>query len=83
VIPKEKIPEGQRCVKSKWLFKIKRNVIFTARFVTRGYSQMHGIHFTESYDPVINDVSFRIILIGMMVWSLKANIIHLSCFPSR
>jgi hypothetical protein len=27
------------------------------------------------YAPVINDVSFRIILIGMMVWNLKAKII--------
>jgi hypothetical protein len=29
------------------------------------------------YAPVINDVSFRIILIGMMVWNLKAKIIHI------
>jgi hypothetical protein len=36
-----------------------------------------GIDFIESYVPVINDVSFRIILIGMMVWNLKAKIIDI------
>jgi hypothetical protein len=28
VIPKNKIPEGRSCVKSKLVFKIKRNGIF-------------------------------------------------------
>jgi hypothetical protein len=38
VIPKEKIPEGRRYVKSKWVFKIKRNEICRARLVACGYS---------------------------------------------
>jgi hypothetical protein len=36
-----------------------------------------GIDFTESYAPVINDVSFRITLIGMLVWDLNKKIIHI------
>jgi hypothetical protein len=36
-----------------------------------------GIDFNESYAPVINDVSFRIILIGMIAWNLKAKIIDI------
>jgi hypothetical protein len=39
VTPKEKISEGRICVKSKWVFKIKRNGIFRARLVAFGYSQ--------------------------------------------
>jgi hypothetical protein len=35
-----------------------------------------GIDFTESYAPVINDSSYRIILIGMMLLNLKAKIIE-------
>jgi hypothetical protein len=42
-----------------------------------GYSQLPSIDFTESYAPVMNDVSFRIILNGMMVWNLKAKIIDI------
>jgi hypothetical protein len=65
------------CVKSKWVIKIKRNGIFRSRLVACGYSQLPGINFTDSYAPVINDLSFRIILIEMMVWNLKAKIIDI------
>jgi hypothetical protein len=63
--------------KSKWLIKIKRKGIIRAGLVACGYRQISGIDFTESYDPFINDVSFRIILIGMMVWNQKAKIIDI------
>jgi hypothetical protein len=78
VITKEQIPEGKKCVKSKWVFKIKKNGIFRERLVAYGYSQVSVINFTESYDDaVINDVSFRIISIGMIVWDLNAKIIDI------
>jgi hypothetical protein len=38
---------------------------------------VHGIDFTETCAPVIIDVSSIIILIGMMVWNLKAKIIDI------
>jgi hypothetical protein len=72
---KNKIPKGRICVKNKWVSKIKNNKIFRARFVACGYSQVPGIDFTESYSQVIYNLSFRIILIGMMVWNLNAKII--------
>jgi hypothetical protein len=57
VIPTEKIPEGKICVESKWVLKIKWNGKFRARLMVCAYSQVPGIDFTESYAPVINDVS--------------------------
>jgi hypothetical protein len=39
-----------------------RNGIFRARLVACGYSQIPGVDFQESYAPVINDVTFRILL---------------------
>jgi hypothetical protein len=45
--------------------------------VACGYSQVPSINFTESYTPVINDVSFRINLIRMMIWNMKAKIIDI------
>jgi hypothetical protein len=62
LIPKEKTSERRICVKSKWLFKIKRNGIFRARLVAYGYGQVPGIDFTDNYSPVVDNVSFRIIL---------------------
>jgi hypothetical protein len=36
-----------------------------------------GIDFTKSYAPIINDISLRIVLIGMMIWNLNAKIIKI------
>ena len=68
IVKKEDIPKDRRCIKCKWIFKMKRNGVFRARLVACGYSQIPGIDFNESYAPVINDVSFRIMLIAKLVW---------------
>jgi Reverse transcriptase (RNA-dependent DNA polymerase) len=54
---------------------MKRNGVFRARLVACGYSQIPGIDFNESFAPVINDVSFRIMLISKLIWNLKACVI--------
>jgi hypothetical protein len=71
VIPQDKIPE-ERCLKSKWVFKVKRNGIFRAGLVACGLSQVPGIDFTEILAPDIRDLLFMIILVGMMLCNLKA-----------
>ncbi len=63
---KSEIPNGRNCIKNKWVFKTKRNGIFRARLVACGYSQIPGVDFQESYAPVINDVTFRILLVTML-----------------
>jgi len=69
------IPQGRRCIKPTWVFKIKRDGIFRARLVTCGYSQIPGVDFTENYAPVMNDVTWRILLVAMLVWKMDAIII--------
>jgi hypothetical protein len=54
---------------------IKQNRTFTARLVACGYSQIPGIDFNESFAPVINDVSFRIMLIAKLIWDLEVFIV--------
>ena len=49
--------------------------MFKVRLVACGYSQIPGVDFSESYAPVINDVSWRILIIAMLVWKLDAKII--------
>jgi hypothetical protein len=56
------------------IFKIKRNGIFRARLVAYGYSQIPGVDFNESFAPVVNDVSFGIILTAKLLWDLQASI---------
>ena len=57
------MPSNRRCVKCKWVFKIKRNGVFRARLVACGYSLIPGVDFTDNYSPVVNDVTFRLMLL--------------------
>lgn len=75
IIKRSKMPKNRRCVKSKWVFDIKRSGIFKVRLVACGYTQVPGVDFTDSYAPVINDVSWRILIVAILVWSLDAKII--------
>jgi len=69
------VPKNQRCIKCKWVFKIKRDGTFRASLVACGYSQVLGVDYTENYVPVINNVMWHILLIAMLVWNLDAIII--------
>jgi hypothetical protein len=66
------VPKGRRCIKRRWVFTIKQNGIFRSRQVACGYIQIPGVDFTESCAPVINDVTWRILIVAKMVWNLKA-----------
>ena len=77
VMKRRDLPGGRRCVKCKWVWKIKRNGVFRARLVVCGYSQIPGVDYTEHFAPVINDVTWRILLIAMMVWKLDAWLIDI------
>ena len=58
------IPNGRRPVKCKWVLDIKRDGRFQARLVACGYSQVGGVDSTQVFSPVVNDVTFRIILLA-------------------
>ena len=66
-IKRSQKPQNRRCVKHKWVFEIKQNGIFCARLVACGYSQVAGIDFQEIYSPVANDITFRILLIYLLM----------------
>ncbi len=57
------IPNDRKLLGSKWVFKLKKNGTYRARLVALGYSQVPGVDFTDNFAPVVNDVSFRIMLI--------------------
>jgi hypothetical protein len=54
--------------------KKKQNRVFRARLVACGYSQVPGVAFNENYAPVINDVSFQVMLIVKLTWGLRATL---------
>jgi hypothetical protein len=77
IIDEKDIPINCLCIKNKWISKVKRNGIFRARLMACGYSQAPGIDFSESFQAVLNDVSFRIILIAKIVWNMTCSVVDL------
>jgi hypothetical protein len=50
-------PEGKSIVTSKWIYKIKHAADgsvekYKARFVARGFSEVEGIDYEETFAPV-------------------------------
>ena len=62
------LPYGRKGIGTKWVFKQKKNGVFRARLVVKGYDQVAGIDFKYNYAPVTSEVTLRILLI---LWILK------------
>ena len=59
------IPIGRKGIGTKWVFKKKKNGVYRARLVAKGYDQIAGIDFQYNYAPVIHDVTMRSLL---LIW---------------
>jgi len=55
--------EGRKPIKCKWVFTEKHdtlgNITPKVRCTAKGYAQVEGVDYTESYSPVVNDVTAR------------------------
>ena len=56
-----------RLVGCRWVFKVKRNCVYHARLVAKGFSQIPGVNYTGSYSPGVNDVTFRVVVARMLI----------------
>jgi hypothetical protein len=56
---------GRKPLKSRWVFKKKiepdNTIRYKARVVVKGYNQIPGVDFTESFSPVATDTTTRMI----------------------
>jgi hypothetical protein len=62
---------GRKTVPVKWIFKIKEEhhggLRYKSRIVVKGYMQIPGVDFTESFSPVATDATIRM-TIGIFLY---------------
>jgi hypothetical protein len=70
-------PKGKSVVTSKWIYKIKHAVDGSiekhkVRFMARGFSQVEGIDYEDTFSPIAQYTSIRTIiaLASALVWRL-------------
>ena len=69
------VPDGRKVLGVKWVYKYKRNGVYHSCLVCKGYNQIPGVDFTESFAPVVNDASMHIVLILMLAFGWDARVL--------
>ena len=68
-------PVGINIVGGKWVYntKVKDGVVvrFKARYVARGFSQMLGVDYEETYSPVMKYKTLRLLLAIVAIYDLE------------
>jgi len=84
------LPPRRKCIGTKWVYKLKRDgngkfTGFKARLVVKGYLQVFGIDFDNTYAPVvrIDTVGHLFALAACYGWHIlhaDAKIAYLNCY---
>ena len=78
------LPAGGRLLPAKWVLKIKRGVQgeierFTARYVAKGFEQVYGVDFFETWARVGRYATLRALLSICVVWDPETTNIDIKC----
>lgn len=65
------LPKGRKVVKGRWVYKIKRDGRYKARWVAKGFEQRPGIDFDETYASVVRAVRPLFALAAIHNWEIE------------
>jgi hypothetical protein len=58
-----KLLPGRKAVKSKWVFKLKADGHYHARLVAKGFTQIPGLDFDETFSPIAHFELLHMLLV--------------------
>ena len=70
------LPPDKSTIGGKWIFKKKLNKDgkvdrYKARYVAKGYSQVEGIDYNETFAPVVKYKSIRTLLALAVIFNME------------
>jgi len=79
------LPPGHRVVKSKWVYKFKADGQYRACLMAKGFTQIPGIDYDETFSPVahIELLCLLLVLAALKDWHIhqKLPIFHIILTP--
>ena len=68
-------PQGRKIVDCKWVYKVKpagggQEKRYKARLCARGFTQIYGLDFEETFAPVVKFTSVRVFLIKAILMKM-------------
>ena len=69
------MPPNPRCLKNKWVFKIKHNSVYWMCLIACRYSQVPEVNFSQNYSPVVNNMTFCVLLLMVLHFGYSAKIV--------
>ena len=76
------LPLNKRTIPLKWVFKVKQDVKdffekYKVRIIIKGFSQIAGLDFNETFAPIVRIESIRIIF--AIITTNDLHILHVDC----
>ena len=59
------------------MFKLKCDGTYHARLMVLGYSQIPGVNFSDNFAPVVDDITFHLMLSRKLIEKLSMRIIDM------